>query len=72
MKINKVECTSKLLQKSLHMRSIKHGFEIEFQNGNFYTFFAYFRTEKIGCFEFPLLFGINKGWTIKGAVMYLG
>lgn len=54
------------------MRSIKHGFEIEFQQKQLHTFFAYFRTEKIGCFEFPLRFGINKGWTIKGAVMYLG
>jgi hypothetical protein len=34
--------------------------------------FAYFRSDKISCFEFPLKFGINKGWKIKGAVMYLG
>ena len=72
IKENDPAATSKKLQNSIHIRSLKFGFEVEYEKGQLFTFFAYFRTNKIGCFEFPLKYGINKGWTIKGAAMYLG
>lgn len=56
----------------MHIRSINAGFEIELLKGKIYTFFAYFRQPKISSFSEPLIYGINKNWTIKTATLFFG
>ena len=64
--------SSTSLKTSIHLRSVKAGLELEFDKGLLSTIFVYFRAHKMQCFEGIVKYGINRGWSIKGAVSYLG